>query len=213
MSAAGPRVGPRVVKVGGSLFDFDQLAPALRRWLSLEPLRPTVLLAGGGELADAIRRADARHRLGEEAAHWLCVGLLSTTARLLTKILPETELIGELSGLQQRLSEPPRAAIVFDPQPFLVATEPSLPGQVLPRTWQATSDSIAARLAEVLAADLVLLKSVAHPAEATLAALSESGYLDAGFAAAAAQIPVVQLVNLRSLGSPDATREFRLPWA
>ena len=61
-----------------------------------------------------------------------------------------------------------------------------------------TSDSIAARLAEVLGADeVVLLKSQDPPSQASLAELAASGYVDAWFPEAAAGLSV-RLVNLRS---------------
>jgi aspartokinase-like uncharacterized kinase len=86
----------------------------------------------------------------------------------------------------------------------------------LPHPWQATSDSIAARLAEVLAADLVLLKSANPPVKrpevgdrATwLAELAAREYVDAWFPQAAASIRRVEMVNLRNLGDSHLPREF-----
>lgn len=213
---------PRVVKLGGSLFEYDGLASALRRWLAepppmgLPPFGTTIFLAGGGELADAIRRADARHSLGEEASHWLCVQLLGVTARMLARLLCEADLINAFDELRRRLGEPSPGVLVFDPGEFLRSWEPKLAGECLPHTWRTTSDSIAARLAEVLAADLVLLKSADPPVEfpiggdrATwLRELAARDYVDGSFPQAAASVRRVEMVNLRDLGNPHSPREF-----
>jgi aspartokinase-like uncharacterized kinase len=203
------RARPRVVKVGGSLLEFDRLGPSLREWLAAEPAAATVLIAGCGGLADVIRRADAHHRLGEETSHRLCVRLLGVSARLLAGLLPEAEWLADFSLLRRRLSEPSPLLAVFDPEPFLVHDEPALPGCLLPRCWRATTDSIAARLAEALLADLVLLKSASPPPDLALAELAAEGYVDGHFPAAAANLNRVSLVNLRSLGERRVMREFR----
>jgi aspartokinase-like uncharacterized kinase len=99
----------------------------------------------------------------------------------------------------------------------LASAESELPGCRLPRSWQATSDSIAARVAEVLSADLVLLKSAGPPREIfpegdrakVFANLAAAGYVDQHFPRAAAAVRAVEIVNLRGLGSAASLREFR----
>lgn len=193
----------RVIKVGGSLLEFPDLAQTLRQWLELQAPAPTVLIAGGGKFADVIRDADVRFRLGEEAAHWLCIDALGVTARLVARLLPEAELeCGELVCLSERLNLaalgngiPP--LIVFDLQKFLRNEEPSRPHPI-PHAWSVTSDSLAARLAEVLAAnELVLLKSASGTSHGSPNAASEAGFVDAHFPRASERLPFVRCVNLR----------------
>jgi aspartokinase-like uncharacterized kinase len=205
--------GLRVVKVGGSLLAYDRLVSALREWLSRQRPLATVLVAGGGPFADIIRAADARHGLGEVAAHWLCIEALSLTARLLATMLPEAELVAEgMVELQQRIqthvegnpscASSVRPLLILDPQPFL-RVEESRDGEPLPHTWSVTSDSIAARLAEThLAQELVLLKSAASP-HLTRAAAAEAGYVDGHFPRAAANLTRVRWVDLRSFGPEE----------
>jgi 5-(aminomethyl)-3-furanmethanol phosphate kinase len=196
--APGKRWSIRVVKVGGSLLDWPELPTALPAWLADQPPAANVLLGGGGSLADAVREADRTFGLGEQASHGLCVELLGATARLLAALLPGATLLTTYDELLATVAEPAAATTVLDPRELLTTHEPRLPGVALPHTWDATSDSIAARLAQVLKADeLVLLKSVSPPPLATHRDLAASGYLDRFFPTAAAGLKIVRLVNLR----------------
>jgi hypothetical protein len=68
--------------------------------------------------------------------------------------------------------------VIFDVGDYLATDEPKLPGARLPHNWTVTSDAIAHRLAETIAADeLVLLKS-ADPPPGSLPELAAAGYID-----------------------------------
>jgi len=199
-----------VIKLGGSLLDNTNLVPRLRAWLAAQPSMPNVLVVGGGRLADAIRDAFAMHTLGEEAAHWLCIRLLGVTAELVARILPEAVL----RKRYDELIEESQAArlVVFEPEQFL-REEASVLASVcanrlapLPHTWDVTSDSIAARLAEVLnAEELVLLKSALPSGVSTPKQAAAAHYVDRYFPIAAACLPRIRCVNLRVDGFPEAT--------
>jgi hypothetical protein len=74
----------------------------------------------------------------------------------------------------------------------------------LPRTWDVTSDSIAARLAALLDADeLVLVKSCLPTGELTPGVVAQRGYTDRYFPRAVAGVRVVRCVNLRADGHPE----------
>lgn len=192
----------RIVKVGCSLFERRQLPDQLRAWLQAQSPAIHVLLAGGGELADSIRIWDERFHLGEANSHWLCVEALSITAQVLQRALRDFSLLQDFIGLQRRivelqqLSQP--ASIVFDVRRFLCEVEPTSPPHALPHCWQVTTDSIAARLAEVLAADeLVLLKSRPCPLEQQdFAALAELGFVDEYFPQIGGRVSRVTLCRL-----------------
>ena len=86
---------------------------------------------------------------------------------------------------------------VCDSEQFLRDVEPHAAGRPLPAGWQVTSDSIAARLAEVLAADeLVLLKSI-DPPSATWQQAAREGLVDAYFPEAVQPLATVRWINLR----------------
>lgn len=106
---------------------------------------------------------------------------MSITSRLLSDLLTDSERITKFDDLGHCIATSPTQSIVFDPNEFLRNHEPHQPGHVLPHNWAATSDSIAARLAEVLAADeLILLKSTDPPAR-ELHELADISYVDQFF--------------------------------
>ena len=198
--AASGRAILRVVKVGGSLFDWVQLPQALARWLDEQPPAVNVLVAGGGMLANAVRQVDRMHGLGEEPSHWLCVELLGVTARMLCVILGErARPICKLAEIRNVYESQSDLWLVFDARDFLRDHEPQLPGCRLPATWSVTSDSIAARVAQAIDADeLVLLKSASAPRGMSLTELSACGYVDEFLPTIAAQWQGrIRLVNLR----------------
>lgn len=168
----------RVVKVGGSLFDWPELPLALDTWLSQQPPAIDILIAGGGSPVDTIRQASRQSSLDDETAHWLAIDAMSNNSLLLANLLPDLEFISTYYKLKSTIEIDSSQRIVFDAKEFLSHHENNLPGCVLPHNWNVTSDSIAARLAEVLMADeLVLLKSADPLAEPT-AALADNGYVD-----------------------------------
>lgn len=185
----------RVVKLGGSLLDFPYLVPRLRQWLERQPRCATVIVAGGGRMADAIRDADHLHRLGESVSHWLCIRVMTIQAELLGALLPEATICRSLAEWRLLQSE----LTILDPWIFLREEEPGLSGHMLPESWDVTSDSIAARFASAIgAAELVLLKSALPEPASTLSDASAAGYVDAFLPRLADCIPAVRCVNLRA---------------
>ncbi|HUY31766.1 MAG TPA: hypothetical protein VMV69_03230 [Pirellulales bacterium] len=194
----------RVIKLGGSLLELTDLAPRLRRWLAVGPRRNDVVLVGGGRLADTIREYDKRYALGETVSHGLSIRAMSVNAELVAALLPEASLLASVADLYAR----PAAAgpVIFDPCAFLRDEEPRPMAEPLPASWQVTSDSIAARLAEILGgAELVLLKSALPPAPVTVSGATAAGYVDGFFPIAAARLSRIGCVNLQGDDFP-ATR-------
>lgn len=188
----------RIVKVGGSLFELDNLGDMLRKWLARQPPAVTALLAGGGPLVDCIRQSEERLNLGDEATHWLSIDAMERTARILARLLPEASFVDDFTLLKRGLSKP-TSPIVFAASTFLRENEPHLPGAILPHDWSVTSDSIAARLAETLQADeLTLLKSSNPKSGHSAADWADEGLVDQQFPLAAENLPLVRCVNLRS---------------
>ena len=186
----------RVVKLGGSLLDWSDWRWRFEAWLADQPPAENFLLPGGGALADAVREINALYPISEVAAHWLCIRAMSVHAAQLAARWPSARIcrsLRELDGMPAAVG-----LVIVDPWPILQDEEPHYPGQPLPASWDVTSDSIAARIAEIIAADeLVLLKSAPAAASESLAELSQRGYVDAFFPQAAEPFKRIRYVNLR----------------
>ena len=200
------RMPIRIVKVGGSLLDLVDLSDRVHAWLAAEQPAHHVLVAGGGALVDQVRQWDQQASLSVEAAHWMCVDLMTVTAHMLHDRLRDIPLVEDDRLLCQRLGE--RGCTIFGPAGWMRHSEPYLPGTTLPRNWEVTSDSIAARLAITLAAhELVLLKSALHSGESDLAELSAGDYVDPWFSHLAENLPAMRFVDLRSHPPQEASYE------
>jgi aspartokinase-like uncharacterized kinase len=189
----------RVIKVGGSLLEFGGLRRTFPRWLAVQRQAANVVIVGGGALVEAIRDLDRRLALGEEAAHWLSIQAMGITARLAAALWPEFMLVGQWETLHDQMGAS-TTPLIFDAEEFLRRHELVLPGAALPHSWSVTSDSIAARVAESLAADeLVLLKpALPHRSSISLTEAASREYVDSFFPGAAQSLPRIRAVNLRS---------------
>lgn len=196
MSLASPDrkslVGARVCKIGGGLLAEPDFPDRFRGWRSFQSAVPHLLIAGGGGFADEIRRLDRAGVLGDAEAHWLAIGAMGLSARVLAAVLgglPVHSRLGEAAKAAARGA----ADLVVDLEEDLR----DLAADVLPVGWHVTSDSIAAAVASSLEAELVLLKSVGGEAPMTVADAARLGWVDAHFPAAAQGL-AVRWVNLQS---------------
>lgn len=210
-----------VAKVGGSLFDLPDLRERLLAWVKQKGDRPILFVPGGGEAANVIRKLDEIHQLGEEKSHWLAIRMMSGNAHFLAELLgltvvssPSLRFAEGAEGRGQTLADcerqplPPgpllrngeggeRQISVLDPLPFC-ETDP-----LLEQSWRVTSDSIAARVAIAIEADLDLLKSVDLPPGTSWQHASKAGLLDEFFPSLVENSGLeVTWVNLRA---SDAT--------
>jgi 5-(aminomethyl)-3-furanmethanol phosphate kinase len=175
-----------VVKVGGSLYDLPDLGERLRRFLA-SLAGPRLVVPGGGATADVVRAFDRDHGLGPTVAHWLALRACAMNAWFLRELLPTAEVVAD-----------PRACGllgILDLHAF--AQDDEGRAGCLPHVWSATSDSVAARVAEVASAELVLLKSVDIAGDWERAA--QEGLVDPVFPEVVARAALrVRAVNLRT---------------
>lgn len=169
----------RVVKLGGSLTDWDRLPQCLD---ILAPLG-VAIVPGGGQFADQVRAAQARWRFDGTTAHCMALLAMCQFGRMLAGLEGRLRLAGTLAELHLQVDR--GLTTVWLPGP----DDPEIAG--VPASWDVTSDSLAAWAAHRLAAsELILLKSVrCTPEEATLARLGESGVVDRAFKRFAAAGP------------------------
>ena len=145
-----------VVKVGGGLAREagDGALRALCRTIGDASARHSLLLVpGGGEFADAVRKQDALFALRDATAHRMAILAMEQFGWLLSDLIPGavpcTDLAAACAAAAARGGTPvllPAASLAEDP---------------LPASWAVTSDSIAAWVAgAVHAPRLVLVKPV-----------------------------------------------------
>lgn len=192
-------MGIHVVKLGGSLVDpagLPDLLPRFERWRR-EALGPRgLIVVGGGDAADIVRAFDKAYGLNEEAAHWLAVRAMDLNAHLVATVVQRCSLVSDLAGCTEAWGK--ATLPIVDPLAWLYREE-SREGVKIPHRWSFTSDSIAAHVATRLgAAKLTLLKSTLPASPCDLAEAGRLRIVDADFANAAAGVPRVELVNLRS---------------
>lgn len=184
-----------VAKVGGSLLNWSGLPDALTTFLDRNRGRRLVLVVGGGETVDVIRALDQIHALGERASHQLALRAMDLTAHCLAAMIPGLIVVDAITDLPPLWSL--FAIPVLAPRRFLDQEDQSV-SDPLPHSWSVTSDSIAARLADRLGADsLVLLKSTEAPASIDRSEAAALGLVDPSFPAASAAVPRVSILNLR----------------
>ncbi len=190
----------RVIKVGGSLLHWMDCIEELPRWLTSQPAMTNLLIAGGGVLADEVRDLDRKMQLSAETAHRMAVEAMAINSHLLRALLPEGRWL-ELSRHEGRFGSLHDGRLwIIEPVDFMDHVEAMAEGQSLPIGWHVTSDSIAARLAEVVnAEELVLLKS-ALPETTGICSRGDAataGFVDRYFPEAAARLVHIRAVNLR----------------
>ncbi len=191
-----------VFKLGGSLLDLPDLAVRLQNAFSkLGNDRPLVI-SGGGDAADIVRRWHRTFGLDEERSHWLALDAIRLNQRLLLELIPKLELVPTRQAAQVALSHD--RIPLLDLAEF-VRTEEALvePTEWLPHCWDVTSDSLAAWVAARWPADrLILLKSVDLPDAQTddSEQLASAGLIDSFFPQLTNSIPTIEWINLRQEG-------------
>jgi 5-(aminomethyl)-3-furanmethanol phosphate kinase len=163
-----------VVKVGGSLLG----SPELERWLGLFAKFSDgniIIVPGGGVFADAVRDAQKVSKISEACAHKLAVLAMDQFGLLLANMNPDLAVARTEMEIDERTWQ--HRCIVWLPSQMVLADDS------IPKSWDVTSDSIAAWLAgKINAQQLVLVKSdKPDGAELSLKMMSETGVVDNAF--------------------------------
>jgi 5-(aminomethyl)-3-furanmethanol phosphate kinase len=186
----------RVVKFGGSMFDLPFWMLDVERWIAGQPVATTLVVVGGGEAIDDVAAEQWRSGMSDADAHWQCIRVMGDYARSLTRLLPEWRLVSDPRELDAAAAG---STFVIEADVFMRGPDAALGGGALPESWDVSSDSIAARAAELFAADeLVLLKSTLPD---DLDKLGD--YVDRYFAEAAKQVPAIRFVYFRNPAFPE----------
>ena len=186
---------PVVIKVGGSLLDWPGLPGRLAAYLDARSAERPLVIVGGGRTADVVRDLDRAHALGEERSHRLALRALDLTAHLLAALVPGLDVVDRLDALEAvwRGGRNP----VLAPRKFLDDVD-GCSLDPLEASWDVTSDSIAARVANYLGAtELALLKSARLPPGTDRASATWLGLVDPAFSRVAHRLERVTYLNFR----------------
>ena len=137
----------QVVKIGGSLFpDYAiELAEQLKN-------TDSVIVLGGGEFANLIRKYDSDIHFTEEVTHWTAIDCMDIIAKLVNDKVTTTKLaytISEINEISEEGFTP-----IFIVSEFLKREDP------FECSWNVTSDSISAYVAHLLNANLFIVTDV-----------------------------------------------------
>ena len=163
-----------VVKIGGSLLG----SPELERWLEVVAKYgdgKIVIVPGGGIFANAVREAQKISKISDACAHKLAVLAMDQFGLMLANMNPKLATARTECEIDERTWQ--HRGIVWLPSHMVLADD------TIPQSWDVTSDSIAAWLAQKLdAKHLVLIKSD-KPDEnkLELKTITESGLVDREF--------------------------------
>jgi aspartokinase-like uncharacterized kinase len=137
-----------VLKVGGSLSEHPKSLLKLCEELGvLAKSHKIVVVPGGGEFADTIRRADKEFGLSNEAAHKMAILGMDQYGLLLSDITPDSYTSYDINEIKKSDGKLP----IFLPSEYMFREDP------LDNCWNVTSDSIAAHIAGVLEAKRLIL--------------------------------------------------------
>ena len=184
-----------VVKLGGSLLDFDRLFDRFARFRA-ERLRGSGLLVlGGGKAANLVRQFHRLHPLELSVGHDLCVRAMQFNSFAVVSKLPDARIVRQNEECAAAWDDGQLA--VVDPVAWLEYEQATLDISI-PRRWTFTSDSIAAHLTNRLGAQyLTLLKSTIPAMSCDVDKAISEGIVDGDFEATSSEIANIELVNLR----------------
>jgi 5-(aminomethyl)-3-furanmethanol phosphate kinase len=145
-----------VIKIGGGLASVPGALDRVCREVGAAASRHRLIVVpGGGPFADAVRAFDQSFPLSPDAAHWMALLAMDQYAHVLVDRIPGAILVDEPGSLPDCLKGGNVA--VLAPARWLRSAD------VLPRSWEVTSDSIAAFVAGAMdAARLILIKPAAN---------------------------------------------------
>jgi aspartokinase-like uncharacterized kinase len=143
-----------VIKVGGSLAeDPEKLRALCQKLHELSKKYAFIVVPGGGGFADVVRVFDERFTLSRDVSHRMAILAMDQFGLLLSSITPNSHVFHSLENAK-KLSEE-GAVPIFLPSRLMFKDDP------LENSWDVTSDSIAAYVAnQVHSEKLVLITDV-----------------------------------------------------
>lgn len=142
-----------VLKIGGSLAEnpanLRKLCQHISHWANEQKM---VIVPGGAEFADTVRKIDKKCGMSNEAAHKMAILAMDQYGLLLSDIILNSYVSYDL----KEINNSPKGKI-----PILLPSQHIFREDPLENSWNVTSDSIAAYFADVLhAKNLILVTDV-----------------------------------------------------
>ncbi|HEV7366470.1 MAG TPA: hypothetical protein VGN76_11540 [Gemmatimonadales bacterium] len=147
--------GMSVIKVGGSLATIPHALERVCGELARASQDHRLLIVpGGGPFANAVREFEHQVGMSSDAAHWMAILAMDQYAHVLVGRIAGAVLVDQPGAVAEMVAL--GRAAVLAPSRWMRSAD------VLPHTWEVTSDSIAAFVAGALdAARLFLIKPTA----------------------------------------------------
>ena len=137
-----------VLKIGGSLSkDIVSLKNLCKEISDLSKKHQILIVPGGGEFANEVRSLDNKYKFSNEIAHKIAILAMDQYGLFLSELIPKSYVTYTFIEKSRNLLP------IFLPSQFLFQND------LLEHSWDVTSDSIAAFIANRLKAKkLILIK-------------------------------------------------------
>lgn len=163
-----------IVKLGGSLVKSGSLSSCLDAIDNKYRNRPVAIVPGGGEFADQVRFAQKLWRFDDYTAHQMALLAMQQMALMFKGLKPHFVIASTSEAVRNQVGI--GKTVIWSPS----ISELETAG--IQSSWDATSDSLAAWLAnELLADELILVKSASIKKGLTLDELMGQNIVDKAF--------------------------------
>ncbi len=181
-----------IIKLGGSLSRSDTLVNCLNAVEKNYQGRAAVIVPGGGAFADQVRLAQQHWQFDDATAHRMALLAMQQMALMFKGLKPGFAVADTVAAVQQRLNR--QQTVIWSPDII------ELDNAGIEASWDITSDSLAAWLADTLSArELILVKSAVIDAGLSLHQLADRHIVDKAFCGFVAQAAFkTRIVNAQS---------------
>lgn len=178
-----------VIKLGGSLAYADTLTDCLDTIEQRYQGRAIVIVPGGGAFADQVRLAQQHWRFDDRTAHQMAILAMQQMALLFNGLKADFAVVHSVAAIKTQSR--PNKILIWSPDCG------ELDHAGIQASWDITSDSLAAWLADALSAsELILVKSADVDVDSSLQQLAAQDIIDQAFCGFVAQMAFkVRVVN------------------
>ena len=164
----------QVIKLGGSLAQANTLLNCLDKIDNNYAQQKIVIVPGGGAFADQVRLAQNQWQFNDSTAHKMAILAMQQMALLIHGLKDHWPIVESTTLITEQLKM--HNVLIWSPD------IKGLDAHHIPESWDITSDSLAAWLANKLSAEqLTLVKSTPIDPNLNLQKLSQMAIIDKSF--------------------------------